>query len=203
VGGQTVVVKIGDHCRLAIDLFESDEKKASMLFACLAVDGTAKKAIPSEVSNRVRFETFLRQRYWLLEPMTTPGINLEATRWTNLPIGREPAPDFAAIVYRVFRCSLGHGDELPAGFDFTSAVGTNTSRLRIAHGLLHLPDRLPFALMAAAVLCPVSRGQTTAHGYFLSLGSETFVINEWWGREDDFRPIAAKYNTTRVTLDGL
>jgi hypothetical protein len=196
-------MKIGDYVRLAIDMFERDDQEAAVLFACLAVDGTARKAMQRRRSSRAGFENFLRERYWLLEPMATPGINLVETRWTNVPVEDEPAPDFAALIYRVFRCSLGHGEDLPTGFKLTPSAGTPTSSLLIAKDVLHLPDRLPFALLATAVLCPANRAETTSEGYYLTLDREEFVINEWWGREEDFRPIAARYNTTRVKLEGL
>ena len=28
-------------------------------------------------------------------------------------------------------------------------------------------------------------------------------IRDWWGKEDDFRSIAAKYNQTRIKVEGL
>lgn len=108
-----------------------------------------------------------------------------------------------SLVYKVFRCSLGHGDALPSGYQFTKAVGGAVSELLIGQGVLHLPDRLPFALLAAAVMAPANRDDSTADGYFLSLGEERFIVNDWWGREDDFRPIAAAYNRTRVELRNL
>jgi hypothetical protein len=70
-----------------------------------------------------------------------------------------------------------------------------------------MPDRLIWALLAVAVLSSVNAGTKTTGTYFLSLGDERreerFVISDWWGRETDFRPVADRYNTTRVKLDQL
>jgi hypothetical protein len=49
----------------------------------------------------------------------------------------------------------------------------------------------------------VNKHETTTGTYYLSLGDERFPIKEWWGREDDFHPIADRYNKVRVKLDGL
>ena len=42
------------------------------------------------------------------------------------------------------------------------------------------------------------RGRPQEGGYCLTLGDEVFLIKDWWGREDDFRPIAAKFNRAKL-----
>ena len=65
-----------------------------------------------------------------------------------------------------------------------------------------LPDRLPFALVACAVLAPENVLERTADGYFFySLDSITYVINDWWGRAEAFRPVAEATNQIRVKLE--
>jgi len=193
---------VGESVRKSIDDFEAGELDSSVLHACNAVDGTAGKlAGGTHTGNRARYVGFLRDHYWLLEPMITPGINLVDTRFTNVPLPKHPQPDFADIAYEVFRCGHGHGDGLPAGFELLPAVATpGLTHLQLANGVLQLPDRLPFGLIAAAVLSPANKGQKAPDTYYFSLGDEKFIINEWWGREADFQPIAARYNQTRVKL---
>jgi hypothetical protein len=135
--------------------------------------------------------------------MITPGINLEETEFRNVRTSPAHPPDFASVVYEAHRCNEAHGDDLPSNFELIPAVGSDITRIEITAGGLRLPDRLPFGLIALAVLEPVNRGQSVPDGYFFSLGSEEFPINDWWGRKDDFRPIAARYSKTRVKLQGL
>lgn len=196
-------MKISDSVIGSIDDFAAGKIESSVMHACFAVDGTARKLVGSNNDSRKRFVSFLRDHYWLLEPMVTPGINLVDTRWGNVPLSKQPNPDLAEIIYEVHRCSHGHGDEVPGGFKFTRSVGTKESLMEMSAGVLHLPDRLPFGLLAAAVLARVNRDQVVPDRYFLTLGEEKFTINDWWGRESDFRPIAAKYNQIRVHLQGL
>jgi hypothetical protein len=66
-----------------------------------------------------------------------------------------------------------------------------------------MPDRVVWALVAVSVFSKVNKGEKTTGSYYLSLGDEQFLISEWWGREDEFRPIVAKYNQMRVKLDKL
>lgn len=58
-----------------------------------------------------------------------------------------------------------------------------------------------FGLLAIAVLAPVNHILNTKDGYWLSLNHKQFIINEWWGKRDEFLAIAAPHDTQRVNLD--
>jgi hypothetical protein len=77
------------------------------------------------------------------------------------------------------------------------------SKWGLGYGELHMPDRVVWALLAVSVFSKVNKGEKTTGSYYLSLGDERFTISEWWGREDDFRSIADRYNQVRVKLDKL
>lgn len=78
-------MNVGDSVACAIDDFEAKKINSSLLHACNAVDGTASKLAHSKKGSKERFTAFLRDYYWLLEPMVTPGINLLDTRFRNMP----------------------------------------------------------------------------------------------------------------------
>ena len=154
-------MNVGESITHAIDDFEMGRTDSVVLHACAAVDGTAKKAYPAKAKrNRDRFTPILRDNYWLLEPMVVPGINLDETEFSNVATARGQPADFASVVYEVHRCNHAHGDELPCEFTLTPAVGSDVTVIQLADGVLHLPDRLPFGLIAVAVLDPTNRGQT-------------------------------------------
>ncbi len=73
----------------------------------------------------------------------------------------------------------------------------------LGHGELHMPDRILWGLISVAVFAKVNAVERSTGTYYLSLGAERFTISEWWGREDDFRQVAGRYNQTRVKLDKL
>jgi hypothetical protein len=70
----------------------------------------------------------------------------------------------------------------------------------MAFGELHLPKAIVPALLSISVFARVNGDQTSTGGHYLSLGQDQFQVADWWGRESDFRPIAAARNTPRLTL---
>jgi hypothetical protein len=176
---------------------------AALLHACIAIDATSKRLYPSERRTGRRYIKCLRAYYWIIEPMIGAGINLVETRFTNIRLRNTASPDLAEIIYEIFRCSHVHGDEVPPNFSVLPSQGGFGSTWGFGYGELHLPDRVVWALLAVSVFSKVNKGERTTGSYYLSLGDEQFPISEWWGREDEFRPTAAKYNQTRVKLNKL
>lgn len=117
--------------------------------------------------------------------------------------GKNTSPDLAEVVYEVFRCGHAHGDETPLEFQITKSDGGFFSEWELGPNTLRMPDRILWALTGIAVLSRVNYRIRGGEACWLSLGDEKFPIAEWWGRENDFRPIAARWNTTRVKTEGL
>ncbi len=201
-------MNVGNSVRKAIVDWELREFEASMLHACNAVDGTAKKALPTAHGNKARFTRLLRENYAILGPMGAPGINLVETRFpvtVNRPTAADGKPDLADVIYAIHRCSHGHGDELANGFDLIEDVGVpeRFTRMEIERGKIRLSDRIIFGLLAVAVLSPANKGQTVPTSCYLTFGqSAKLMINEWWGRASDFpAAIAAQDPMPLVKLD--
>lgn len=167
------------------------DNESAMLHACNAVDGTACKIFPN-LQNGPRFKRLLRDNYNVLGPMGAPGINLVDSRFPA-PTVKVTAPylhpDTADIIYAIHRCSHGHGDELPLGFELVpDAFDTpEITRMVVTPEAVRLSDRMIFALLAVAVLHPINSSLRSTGDYFLTFGaSQRFPINEWWGRNTDF-----------------
>ena len=199
-------MNVGNSVRKAIDDWEHGELESAMLHACNAVDGTAKKLYPTLGSNE-RFTRVLRENYGILGPMGAPGIDLVATQFpvtVQRPKAPGGKPDIADVIYGVHRCTHGHGDELPDGFALIedAAGPKRLTRMEIERGKIRLSDRIIFGLLAVAVLSPSNKDQSVPDGYHFTFGdSEKLVINDWWGRANDFLPIAARDPTPKVKLD--
>jgi hypothetical protein len=199
-------MNVGNSVRKAIDDWEAGELESSMLHTCNAIDGTAKKIYP-ELGSNARFTRFVRENYPILGPMGMPGINLEETRFpvnVERPKALGGKPDLADVIFGIHRCSHGHGDELPDGFELIEdARGVpRRTRCEIQRGAIRLSDRIIFGLIAVAVLSPINKDQTVPEGYYLTFGAATkLIINEWWGRVKDFPAIAATDPLPLVTLD--
>src|SRR5207245_2527156 len=159
-------------------------------------DGTAKK-LHQKLGSNARFTRLLRDNYNILGPMAAPGINLLTTRWpvqVERPKAAGGRPDFADVIYGIHRCSHGHGDELPDGFELLSdAAGPRgQTRIRVERGKVQLSDRVVFGLLAVAVMSPVNADQRVPGGYYLTFSRESLPINDWWGRAAEFVVIATR-----------
>lgn len=197
-------MKVGDSVRKAIDDWEEAEFDAAMLHACNAIDGTARKVFPT-AQNKPRFVRLLRENYHILGPMGAPGIDLARTRF---PVKIEKptaggSPDIADVIYTIHRCSHGHGDELPEGFELVpDADGpARLTRTRFERGKVRFSDRLIFGLVAVAVFSPANADQRVPETYYLTFGLQRLPINEWWGRAADFPAVAATDPVPSVVLD--
>lgn len=180
-----------------------------MLHACIAVDGTARKTYPAMTANKARFTALLRDNYDVLGPMGAPGINLEESFFPiKMPnADRKSGPDLAELIYGVHRCTHGHGDELPDGFELLpdAALGMRTTKLLFdKDGKARLSDRVIFGLLAVAVFAPVNADQRVPHDrYFFVFGKQRIRlgVNDWWGRRGDFAAVAATEPMPYVKLD--
>lgn len=196
---------VGNSVRIAINDWEDGEHAASMLHACNAVDGTAKKEYQTGGSN-ARFTRLLRENYFILGPMGVPGVNILETRFpVRVPNPKAPGgqPDIADVIYGIHRCCHGHGEDLPDGFDLLhdAAGPARITQMQIEEGRLRLSDRIIFGLLAVAIMSPVNVGQSVPPGYFLTYAQQRLNINDWWGRRDDFKKVAPEDSLIQVTLD--
>jgi hypothetical protein len=190
----------------SIDEWQAHDFESSMLHACNAVDGTARKHFPG-LCNKKRFTQFLRDNHSILGPMGAPGIDLAATRFpirVDRPTASGGLPDLADVIYAIHRCTHAHGDELPDGFELIAdAAGEpRVTRMEIEHGKLRLSDRIIFGLIATVVFSPINAQLTASPSYFLTFGArEKMVINDWWGRAADFAAVVSTDPMPQVKLD--
>ncbi|MDV1904732.1 MULTISPECIES: hypothetical protein [Klebsiella] len=197
---------IGYSVRKSIDDFEIGDLDGAMMHACNAFDGTSRKLHPEMRKHHRRFTQSLREHYDIFGPMALPNINLETTFWPAKVSDQQKAtdrPDIADLVYCIHRCTHGHGDELPEGFelipDATNKL-TTTSIIASA-GKIRLSDRTIFGLLGIAVLCPENSGLRIPDGYNLTFAGQVLMINDWWGRAEDFKILVEKQNLISVKLD--
>lgn len=196
---------IGESIRKSIDDHLAGDTNFAMLHACNAIDGTAKKAYPSIGGSNLRFTTLLRDSYEILGPMGAPGFNMD-TRWPvelAKPKAVGGTPDIADVIYGVHRCSHGHGEDLPDGFELLADASgpANVTRLNVEQGKVQLSDRMIFALLSVAVLAEENRDQKVPDGYFLTYSTTKIYINDWWGRKDDFLKLIEQDEMPSVEID--
>jgi hypothetical protein len=199
-------MRVGKSVQKAIDEWSAGDLESAVLHACNAVDGTGKK-VYSELGSTARFTRLLRDNYDIFGPMGAPGVDLVATRFpVSVRTAKAPGgkPDIADVIYGIHRCSHGHGEELPSGFEiFPDAAGPcGITRMSFERGKARLSDRIIFGLLAVTVLSPVNKHERVTDGYYFTFGrSATLMINEWWGRAADFPAVAALEPVPLVKLN--
>lgn len=196
-------METGEHVRKSMLDFDDGDVESSMMHACAAIDGTAKKRYPSK---RVgdRFTQLIRDHYDIFGPMALPAVDLHAQRWP-IEVKNPTAPgggvDTADLIYGIHRCTHGHGDVLPQGFELLpNAMGeqgvthTIVSARRLpADGRVQLSDRVVWGLLGVAVLAPENKLQRIPEGFGFVYGRKQvrLDVNEWWGRAADFPAVVA------------
>lgn len=201
-------MKLEEHIFVGIEAFARGEQEHALLHACIAIDGSSQKRDGSQRSSRSSYIKFIRDYYWILEPMTGSGINFDDTHWSNILLkdnnGKDVENlDIATFVYYLFRCTQAHGKEIPPQYKLLPRDQNSPLAYHIADDRLHIPETLIWGLLSVCVFCKANADIKTNTAHFFTLGKNQFCISDWWGLEDSFRPIAIKHNPTRVTLQGL
>jgi hypothetical protein len=196
-------LKISDHIKHSIDASVKRDLDQAMLFACLAVDGSAKKSYPEIKAVGRRFRKFIKDNMDIIERMYG-GINLEETVFPFTDSKGNVGMKFEDIIYEKFRCHLAHGDELEDGYGITLKIAEShhTFLINLEERTMTVPESCIFALGFACVLAPANSdleiGNSTYH-YHDSINQ--FVVDSWWGKVDCARQIIDFDHVPRVKID--
>ncbi|MDO8739975.1 MAG: hypothetical protein Q7J54_00180 [Candidatus Woesearchaeota archaeon] len=204
-------MRIEQHVIKSFDDFLQNEFDAALLHACIALDGTAQKYVKKVDAGREDYVKLIRDYYWIIEPMIGAGLNLEETKFRRLTIMKSNKPitdpDFADVVYNIFRCSHAHGKEIPAGYGFLP-VEDGKSYWQFGDNIFYMPTRAIWALLAISIFAKTNKNIKTNTNHFLTWGSQTlgigeykFHLKDYWGEEDKIRNFFSKQNLIRVKLE--
>ncbi|GGI53298.1 hypothetical protein [Oxalicibacterium solurbis] len=196
-------MKIADHIKHSLDACDSKDLDKAMLFACLAVDGTAKKMYPEIEKVGERFRKFIVEHLDIIELMHG-GLNLQETVFPFKNNKGKIGIKFEDIVYEKFRCNLAHGDELPDGYGVTVKVadGIQQFMIDIEHQSMTLPESAIYALGLPCVLAPVNVDQRIGNNqYHYRDPINHYPIDRWWGKVECARSIMDFENQVRVKMD--
>lgn len=194
----------------ALDEWQAGDHESAMLFAVVAVDGTARRKFPGIGSKR-RFTDLIRDNALVFERFGSPGLDVAAPRFEDGGGGIRPTaadhPDIADILYSIHRCSYAHGDDVPAGFvlidEPACRIGLDRPGLSI-----ELPKMAIIGLLAVCVLEPANADLRVRDGYELSWtppGDNNpeplrMPLNQWFGRRAEFLDYQAQFGRNRVTI---
>lgn len=196
-------MKIADHIKYSLDACDSRELDKAMLFACLAVDGTAKKMYPKSEKVGKRFRKFIVDHLDIIELMFG-GLNLRETVFPFKDDKGNIGVKFEDIIYEKFRCSLAHGNELPDGYGITVKVanGIQQFMIDIRGQSMTLPESAVYALGLPCVLAPVNADQKIGSNlYHYRDPVNHYVVDRWWGKIECARTIMDFEKQVKVKMD--
>ncbi|MHB9117830.1 MAG: hypothetical protein ACYC2R_06120 [Burkholderiales bacterium] len=174
-----------------------------MLFACLAVDGTAKKMYPHIELVGKRFRQFILDHLDIIELMHG-GLNLQETVFPFKDNKGTVGVKFEDIIYEKIRCNLAHGNELPDGYGVTIKVadGIQQFMIDIKNQSMTFPESAIYALGLPCVLAPVNADQKIGSNlYHYRDPINHYVVDRWWGKVECARRIMDFENQVRVKMD--
>jgi hypothetical protein len=195
-------MKISDHIRSSLDSTDRRELDQAMLFACAAIDGTAKKTYPDIDQVGKRFKKFITDNIDIVELMFG-GFNLQDTVFPFPNNRGQVGIKIEDIIYEKFRCSLAHGDELPEGYGITIKVeeGIQQGLIDFGNSSMTLPESVIYALGLPCVLAPVNVDQKVGDNrYHYRDPINHYVIDRWWGKVDCAREIMDFESLVRVKM---
>ncbi|SDX36807.1 hypothetical protein SAMN05444358_10550 [Ruegeria halocynthiae] len=186
-----------------------------MSFICPAIEATVRKTLKKSKVSASEYKDFVRENYWVIEPFIGSGMNFEETVFPEITLKTDngriiPKPDFADLVYNVFRCSLMHGHEISEEFTFTKSEtqGSSVWAISLEDGHIHMPDKVLWALVACVVFNKVNHDIVTKTSLHLSWGGAPverdppyrFELDVFWGGESVVRRFLSKREILRVAM---
>jgi hypothetical protein len=196
-------MKIADHIKHSLDACDSRELDKAMLFACLAVDGTAKKMYPQNEKVGERFRKFIVEHLDIIELMFG-GLNFQETVFPFKDNKGNIGVKFEDIVYEKYRCNLAHGNELPVGYGITVKVsgGIQQFMIDIENQSMTFPESAIYALGLPCVLALSNSDQKIGSNFYHYRDPiNHYVVDRWWGKIECARRIMDFENQVKVKMD--
>jgi len=196
-------MRISDHIKSSLDAIDDGELDKAMLFACMAIDGTAKKTYPDINYVGERFRKFIKDNLDIIE-LVHGGVNLADTIFPFPNNKGKIGIKIEDIVYEKFRCNLAHGNELDDGYDITIQIadGHQQFMMDVESQFMTLPQSVIYALGLPCVLAPKNIDQKIgSNNYYYYDPVNNYIIDRWWGQLDCARKIMDFENQIRVKMD--
>lgn len=196
-------MKISEYIKSSLDASDRRELDQALLFACLAVDGTAKKMYPNITRVGDRFTKFITDNIDIIELMHG-GLNLKETVFPFPDKKGNKGLKFENIIYEKIRCNLAHGSELPNGYKVECKVTDNTYgfAINIKEQSMTLPESVIYALGLPCVLSPANSDQIIGSNvYFYNDPNNHYIIDDWWGQVNSARKVMQFDSQPRVKIN--
>jgi hypothetical protein len=176
-------MSIGRRVADAVDKVAAGDPEGALHAICAAIESTAKQEFGKP--GRSSYKEFIHSNLGMITAVAFGGtqvLNIYlAIDHPDLPKGADGLCSIQDIFYHVVRCGLYHDSGLPSALEFA-----DEQRIRCENGHLVLPTSLIYGLIAAVVVAPVNRGESTGKTTILNLGDFPIPVSHLWGRRSEF-----------------
>jgi hypothetical protein len=176
-------MSIGKRASETLASLASGDAEAALLTACVLVGATSRLEYPYESRDSVRYKSFISSQIWIIG-LVAFQIVAEGYKVRCLHPGLKPRADGTVlledVLYKVVRCGLLHEA------DISSHVQLSASTiLGYEEGKYIYSERLPRALLVAAMLSPKNSGEELQGDYTLRIGRRDFPAQSLWGKRNE------------------
>ncbi len=197
-------MRLATHVLSSLDNWDANKKDFELMDACFAIEGTARNLYHKESAGRTDYKNCIRKYFWIIEAMGGMGINLKETKFDNIRIDGIEHPDFADVIYHIFRCNFAHCKDIPPNYRLTPINEGGKTNWPIGTDMFQIPESIILALLAVSVFSRANVDNQTEGVHYLSWKKHQFVIKDSWGKEDDFRAVLkSDSELVTVKLEGL
>lgn len=173
---------IGSFLSDAIEKINQKALEMAAASACIALAGTAKRALPGkQKKDNEKYKDFLRRQMGLIVFVAT-GIPLRKGGSIRLgfdhPDVRKDAEGYSTledIFYHVVRCGLIHESEFPSAVRLGDSLSADGG---IPRGILN-------GLILAVIVAPENRKESLPLDWIQEIKGKQVRLNDFWGKEQE------------------
>lgn len=178
-------MSIGKRAGETLASLASGDAEAALLTACVLVGATSRLEYPHESRDSVRYKSFISSQIWIIG-LVAFQIVAKGYKVRCLHPDLKPLADGTVlledVLYKVVRCGLVHEA------DISSHVRLSDSKIIGYDGGKYVfSERLPRALLVAAMLSPKNSGQQLQGNYTVRIGRREFPAQSLWGKRNEIK----------------
>ena len=158
------------------------DAESALLSSCILVGATSRLEYPDERHDSVRYKKFLRAYVWIIG-LVAFHVVAKGYKLQCLHPELKPLPDGTVlledVLYKVIRCGLIHEANIHPHVELSE-----TTILGYANGKYIFSERLPRALLVAAMISPSNSREQLQGEYTIQVGHRSFSAQSLWGKRN-------------------
>ena len=180
-------MSIGKRASETLASLASGDAEAALLAACVLVGATSRREYPHESVDSLRYKKFISSQIWVIG-LVAFQIVAEGYKVRCLHPDLKPLVDGTVlledVLYKVVRCGLLHEADIRSHVQLS-----DSTILGYEDGKYIFSERLPRALLVAAMLSPKNSGEQLQGSYTVRIGRREFPAQSLWGKRNEIKKL--------------